>query len=85
MFKDNLVKELIKKHESVKFKYRSFIYDLYAEEPEEKKSIYDIKPTSFYDGPNYVDERLAGPDVKLKKKLDLKRIMRESSPDIWDD
>ncbi len=81
MFKDNLVKELIKKHERVKFKY---LPD-FDEELEEKKSIYDIKPTSFYDGPNYVDERLAGPDVKLKKKLDLKRIMRESSPDIWDD
>lgn len=60
MFEDSLIKELIKKHERVKFKHSSFIYDLYAEEHEREKSIYDIKPTSFYDGPRYVDERCAG-------------------------
>lgn len=76
-------KTLIQKilQERVKFKYLAIV----EEETKMGKSIYDIKPTSFYDDVKFIDERCCGKDVKLKKKLDLERIMQESSPDDWDD
>ena len=82
MYNKSLVKRLKEIYgERVKFKYSSD----FDEELEVKKSIYDIKPTSFYDDVKFIDERCCGKDVKLKKKLDLERIMQESSPDDWDD
>ena len=85
MYKDNLIKELIKEHERVKFKYLKEEQDLELEELFETKSIYDIKPSSFYDKIKFVDDRCSGADVKLKKKLDLERIMSETRSDDWDE
>lgn len=86
MFEDSLIKDLIKKHERVKFKHKSKKeepYELGVEFDEE--SISHAKPSSYSEKIYYYDECCAGPDVKLKKKLDLDRIMKESHPDIWDE